>query len=166
LRLAFSGFADINCRRAAIPHTIARHGGAPSLAVTFDGRPVTSQNGLVRRVLLVALGLSALLWASTAGSGPVPPELVVTTSAAGMSADEASQLAGDPHGPRQSDQQWRAQQHTIAAVTESVWKSALVHAELAAAPSARTFDTRRASSSPDPPVRSTPHYLRHTPLLI
>jgi hypothetical protein len=115
----------------------------------------------VRRVLLIALGLSALLWASTARSTPVAADDVVM-----LSADQASQFAGDPHGPSQSDQQWRAEQHTIAAVTESVWKSALVHAELAAASSARTFDARSASSSPDPPVRSTPHYLRHTPLLI
>ena len=126
---------------------------------------MTSQNGPVRRLLLVALGLSALLCASIARSGPVPTEGpsegIVT-----MAADEASQFADDPHGPSQSDQQWRAQQHTIAAVTESVWKSALVHAELATAPASRTFDTRRAASSPDPPVRSTPHYLRHTPLLI
>jgi len=112
-------------------------------------------------LLLVGLGLSALLWMAAARSGPVPPGDIVA-----MSGVETSQLAGDPHGPSDSDQRWRAQQHTIAAVSESVWKSALVHAELAATPSARTFDTRRAASSPDPPVRSAPHYLRHTPLLI
>jgi hypothetical protein len=122
---------------------------------------VTSQNGLVRRWLVIGLGLTALLWLATARSWPVPADDVVT-----MSGVESSQLAGEPHGPGGSDHQWRAGQHAIAAVTESAWKSALVHAELAATVSARTFDTRRAASSPDPPVRSALPYLRHTPLLI
>ena len=38
--------------------------------------------------------------------------------------------------------------------------------ELAATPSARAFDTALVDSSPDPPARSLPLYLRHTPLLI
>ena len=72
----------------------------------------------------------------------------------------------DSDEPGDADQQWRARQHTIAAVTDSIWKSALVHADLAATSSPGLFDTARAASSPDPPVRHTPHYLRHTPLLI
>jgi hypothetical protein len=114
----------------------------------------------VPRLILVAMGLSVLLWTATVRTEPVPPDDIVTMSEVGP-----SQMAG-PHGPSDSDQQWRAQQHTIAAVTESVWKSALVHAGLAATPSALPVDTTRAASSPDPPVGSAPHYLRHTPLLI
>jgi hypothetical protein len=114
--------------------------------------------------MLVALGWSALVWAATAGapSGPSGPAHDVGTMAVVTSA----QLADHTPGPSDTDQQWRAQRHTIAAVTESVWKSGLVHADLAATPAARAFDTFRAASSPDPPVRSTAPYLRHTPLLI
>jgi hypothetical protein len=75
-------------------------------------------------------------------------------------------MTGASHGPGDADQHWRAQHHAIAAVTESVWKSSLVHAALAATPSARPFDTRRVDNSPDPPLRFAPRYLRHTPLLI
>ena len=115
----------------------------------------------MRRWILLAIGLSALLWTATARTGSVPPDDSTT-----MSGVASSLLAGSSHGPGDSDQQWHAQHHTIAAVTESVWKSALVHADLAATPSRRAFDTARAPGSPDPPVRSAPHYLRHTPLLI
>lgn len=107
------------------------------------------------------MGLAALLWTATARTGSVPPDDIITTSGVG-----SCRLAGHSHGPGDSDQHWGARPYTIAAVTESVWKSALVHAELAATPSARVFDTARVASSPDPPVRSAPHYLRHTPLLI
>jgi hypothetical protein len=122
---------------------------------------VTSQNGLVRRLILLAIGLSALLWTAAARTGPVAPDDIIASSGVGSCL-----VAGDSHSPSDSDLQWRAQHHTIAAVTESIWKSALVHAELAASGSARVFDAARAASSPDPPVRSAPHYLRHTPLLI
>jgi hypothetical protein len=109
---------------------------------------------------LLAIGLSALLWTAAARTALVPPDNIITSGL------ESCLLAGDSHAPSDSDEQWRAQHHTIAAVTESIWKSALVHAELAATRSARPFDTVHAASSPDPPVRSAPHYLRHTPLLI
>jgi hypothetical protein len=111
--------------------------------------------------MLLAIGLSALLWTASVRTGSAPPDNIITMSEAGSTL-----LAGASHGPSDSDQQWNAQRHTIAAVTESVWKSAPVHAALAAALSARAFDTARAASPPNPPVRSAPLYLRHTPLLI
>ena len=126
-----------------------------------DRTLATSENGLVRRRLLLAIGLSALLWAGSTRTASVPPEDIVAMSAVGSCL-----LTGNPQGSSDSDHQWRAQRHTIAAVTESVWKSALVHAELAATPSAHPFDPVRAASSPDPPVRSALPHLRHTPLLI
>jgi hypothetical protein len=114
----------------------------------------------VRRLTLLAIGLSALLW--TAGARPLSdPRAGITTIDVG-----SCQLAGDSHRPSDSDRQWRAQQQTIAAVTESVWKTALVHAALAAAPAPLVFEPSLAASSPDPPVRSALPYLRHTPLLI
>jgi hypothetical protein len=111
--------------------------------------------------MLLAIGLSSLLWTGAARTGSVPPDNIIT-----MSGARSCLLAGTSHEPSHSDQQWHAQNHRIASVTKSVWKSAPVHAALAAAPSARTFATARASSPPNPPVRSAPLYLRHTPLLI
>jgi hypothetical protein len=128
---------------------------------TFDRVPLTSQNGFVRRLMFLAIVLSALLWTAATRTGAVSPDDVSTTSGAGSCL-----LAGDSQEPSDSDQQWRARHDTIAAVTESIWKSALVHAVLAATRSARDFDTAGEAGSPHPPLRSAPPYLRHTPLLI
>lgn len=125
----------------------------------FDHFRVTSQNGLVHR-LIFAIGLSALLW-TAARTQPVPSNDIAT-----MSGVEAGAVAADPHGPRDSDQQWLAAHHAIGVVTESVWKSAPVHAGLAATRTARVFEIARTISSSDPPASSAPPYLRHTPLLI
>ena len=111
--------------------------------------------------MLLAIGLSALLWTAAARPETVPPGGISTMLDAG-----SCQLTGDSHCPSDSDRQWRAQQQTIAAVTESVWKTALVHAALAATPAPLVFEPSLAASSPDPPVRSALPYLRHTPLLI
>jgi hypothetical protein len=110
--------------------------------------------------LLLAIGLSALLWATAARTGPAPSDVATTT---GMAAHA---VAGDSHDPSDSDQQWQNAHHAIAMVTESVWKSAPVHAGLSATRSSRVFELARTVSSPDPPVASAPIYLRHTPLLI
>ena len=107
------------------------------------------------------MGLSALLWTAAVRTGSVPADDIIPMSDIGSCL-----LTGDSRGPSESDQQWRAQHHTIAAVTESLWKSALVHTELAATPSARAVDTARGVGSPDRSARSAKHYLRHTPLLI
>jgi hypothetical protein len=115
----------------------------------------------VRRLILLAIGLSALLWAATLRSAPVATEDI-----AAMSEARPCLLASDSHEPGDSDRQWRHRRHTIAAVTESIWKGALVHAELAATPSPISVGQPHASSSPDPPVRPAPEFLRHTPLLI
>jgi hypothetical protein len=112
-------------------------------------------------VILLAIGLFALFWTADTRTWSAPPDDIITMAGVG-----SCQMAGDSHGPSDSDRQWRARQHTIAAVTESVWKSAPVHAALAATPSPRPFAPARASGSHDPPLRSAPHYLRHTPLLI
>lgn len=109
----------------------------------------------------LAIGVSALLWTAAARPDMTPPAGIITMVDVG-----SCQLAGDSDGPSESDRQWRAQQQTIAAVTESVWKTALVHAALASTPAPLVFEPSLAASSPDPPVRSAPPYLRHTPLLI
>lgn len=112
-------------------------------------------------MMCLAIGLSALLWTAAARTGSAPPDDIVTKLDAG-----SCQLTGDSHRPGDSDRQWRAQQQTIAAVTESAWKSASMHAALGATLSPLVFEPSLAASSPDPPVRSALPYLRHTPLLI
>src|SRR5688500_14960147 len=111
--------------------------------------------------MLFALGLSALLWTADARTRPAAGEDV-----ASMSGSIGAQLAGDSDRSGDSDFQWRAKHHTVAAVTESLWKSAPVHAAIAATPAPRTFDPEQAASSPDRPVHAVLPYLRHTPLLI
>jgi hypothetical protein len=121
----------------------------------------TRQNGLVRRVMLLAIGLAVLLCGSSARTGVARPADAAALSgvASGLFADESPR-------PGDSDRQWRPQHHVSAAVTESAWKSAPVQAALAATRSSRPLDTARTVRSHDPPARSVPHYLRHTPLLI
>ena len=109
--------------------------------------------------MLLAIGLSALVWTGAARTHSVPSDVMTMTGTGAC-------LTGDPQGPGDSNRQWLAGPHAIAAVTESAWKSAVVHAELAATPSALTFDCQPAHNPRDRPARSAPHYLRHTPLLI
>ena len=119
----------------------------------------------MRRWLLLTIGLSALLWTvdarTSAIAGSVPSGDIVA-----MSSVDACLIDSDSNDPGESDRQWRAQHDAVAPVTESVWKSAQVHADLAGTPLPLPFATTRAVSSPDPPSPSAPHYLRHTPLLI
>jgi len=114
--------------------------------------------------LLFAIGLSAILWATSARTGAGPSDAITT-----MAGAEACSVDGDSHDPNDSndsDQQWRNAHHAIAVVTESAWKSPPVRAGLGATRVARTFEPARFASSPDPPADSTPIYLRHAPLLI
>ena len=80
-------------------------------------------------------------------------------------AEEACAVAGEAPA-HDSSRQWRNAHHAIALVTESVWKSAPAHARLGATRITRLFEIACFASFPDPPSASSPHYLRHTPLLI
>lgn len=113
----------------------------------------------VRRLMLLAIGLSALLW--TVAARPAPAHDIVS-----MSAAESRAVSADPQTPLDSDLQWRAEHGAIGPVTESVWKSAPVHAALAATRTSHLFSTVLTVSAPDPPAAEAPPYLRHTPLLI
>ncbi len=114
----------------------------------------------MRRLLLIAIGLSALLWTVAARSGPIPAPDIVK-----MSGVESRTLTNDSPGPIDPDRLWQAQ-HAVAPTAESTWKSAPIHAALAATRSASTVDSFVTASSSDPPVSPAPAYLRHTPLLI
>lgn len=110
--------------------------------------------------LILALGLATLLWATAARTTPVSPHDIIA-----MSGVAAGAVAGDSSSS-DSERQWQNAHHAIAVVTESLWKSAPVHAGLGATRVARIFEIARSFSSSDPPAPSVPHYLRHTPLLI
>ena len=109
---------------------------------------------------VLALALSTVVWATAARTTPAPPDVATTSGA------EACAVSADPHAPNETEQQWQNAHHAIALVTESVWKSAPVHAGLGTTRIARIFEIARTVSSSDPPSVSAPHYLRHTPLLI
>jgi len=111
--------------------------------------------------MLLAIGLAALLCAATAR-----PDAARPADAAGLSGVASALLAAESPSSGDPDRQWRPHYHVTAATSGSVWNSAPVHAALAAARSPRPLDTARVVRSHDPPVRSAPHYLRHTPLLI
>jgi hypothetical protein len=110
--------------------------------------------------MLLAIGLAALWGSAAVRPGSIQPGDITTISCVG------SCLLAESNESRSSDRHWRPQHHTIAAITESAWKSAPLHAALAAARSSAPFNSVGVASSPDPPVRSAPPYLRHTPLLI
>jgi hypothetical protein len=111
--------------------------------------------------MLLAIGLSALLWTVAARPGSIPVHDAVAMSAAASDA-----VSADSPTPLDSDLQWRAAHDAIGPITESVWKSAPVHAALAATRIPHLFDTILIVSAPDPPAAAAPPYLRHTPLLI
>lgn len=138
---------------------------------SFDDWRPAGQDGFVRGILLLAISLSALLWTVAArpavvdvASG-VPVHRSLGEGGSQTSA-EARVVAADTEEPSQSQLKWLAQVHTIGIVTESIWKSSLVHADLGGTRSPRTVDISLAANSPDPPAAPAPPYLRHTPLLI
>jgi hypothetical protein len=83
-----------------------------------------------------------------------------------MSGVELCALSADPSAPVDSDLEWRAAHGALGPITESAWKSAPVHAALAATRTPYLFATTRTVNAPDPPAVAPPPYLRHTPLLI
>jgi hypothetical protein len=112
----------------------------------------------VRRLILLALCLSALLWTAGARTATGPTD-ILTLSAVGSYLTDGSQQ------PPDSDKQWHPPQRTIAAIRESPWKAMPVQAAPAGTPLARVFEIAGAGN-PGPTARSAPLYLRHTPLLI
>jgi hypothetical protein len=111
-----------------------------------------------RRVLLAAL-------LCLCASASVDHLLARSPDAAMRAASTAFALQDDP-GPDRSDSQWLAERPASAALTESVWKSPLHHAELAGA---RCLHSADAIGRRDIPVRHPSHappHLLHVPLLI
>jgi hypothetical protein len=122
----------------------------------------TGHNGDVRRFLL-ALVFGAVAWAAIAH--PVTPTAGagLDTIAAGGSADAPS---ASPAGPDDSDSAWIAAARTHISVTESLWKSSDVHAELAGARPGVVNDEAMPDRRGDRPDRDGSAHLRHIPLRI
>lgn len=118
------------------------------------------QNDAVRR-RLVALLFCLAAWATLAHI--VPP----SADAANALADVCSERdAGVPGGAGDSDSRWNAGYRANVSVTESLWKSSVVHADLAAAHSGDVFIDTDTVDRRDRPTRSRSAHLLHTPLLI
>ena len=115
----------------------------------------------MRRLILLAIGVALLLCTANVRTAGVP-----ASDISKLFGVESSLRVGAPQPPTDADEQWRAPFQSTVSVSESFWKSPRFHAELAAAPTPRLFDPAPVASSQDPPARSVPHYLRHTPLLI
>lgn len=115
----------------------------------------------MRRLTLLAIFLSALLWTVSLRTNAVPTGDVFASAAA-----EACAVSADTRGPLDSDLLWRAAHDAIGPATESVWKSAPVHAALAATRTPLIFHAPLTPRAPDPPAAAALPYLRHTPLLI
>jgi len=125
---------------------------------------------VLRRLLLAAV-LCASAWAFADrlvdGRAADTPGSVAAASGVSVLPDGSpSSDAGHSTGPDGTDSWWDAGTRTIAALTESVWRSQLHHAELAGVAGLDRFDPVRHRARPDrrtPPA--APH--RHRiPLLI
>jgi hypothetical protein len=118
-------------------------------------------NGAVRRRLIVLLFCLAA-WATFAQV--VPPAADAATRAV---APVLSETAADvPGGTSGSDSRWNAGYRANVSATESLWKSSVVHADLAAARSGRVLATAYTVDRREPPARHRPPHLLHVPLLI
>jgi hypothetical protein len=134
---------------------------------------------VLRRILLAAL-FCALAWTTSAlatpqmADGLVPVASgdvrVVMTSVAGTDTTATGPAldtdSGGSDHDRTSDGQWNAAPRASAAMTESVWRLPLVHAELASARGFDLFAAIRAASPPDFSARPAPVRPLRIPLLI
>lgn len=118
------------------------------------------QNGRVIRGLLLALVLWSATWATSARVMPVAPD----TTTLGAAAEICS--GHDPWNTGHPDSWWGASTRFSAHLTESLWKSSVVHAELAGAPNVDVLVAVLDVRAPHPPARVTAPHLLRIPLLI
>ena len=112
----------------------------------------------MRRLILLALGLSVLLGTAGPRVASAPPDIFTITGA-------GSCMSAPAHTPADSDHQWHPAQRTTATISESSWKTMPAHAAPAGVGLDQAFDRARTGSPPSL-ARSALPYLRHTPLLI
>jgi hypothetical protein len=120
-----------------------------------------AHNEIVRRQLL-ALLFCLTAWAALAQMGPPSADAAIN-GAADVSSETG---AGDPRGAGNSDSRWIAGNRARVSGTESLWKSSVVHADLAAARSGDVFIETSTIGRPARPPRNRSAQLLHIPLLI
>lgn len=113
----------------------------------------------MRRLILLAIGLTVLLGTTAARTASAPPDIF---SIAGV----GTCISAPTHAPGDSDQQWHPAQRTTATVTESSWKSMAVQTGPTGTGLEHAFERALTGNAPRSLARSALHYLRHTPLLI
>jgi hypothetical protein len=111
---------------------------------------------------LLALLFCLTAWATLAQMVPASAD-TTTNAAAGVSSETQ---AGAPRGAGDSDNRWDARYRANVSVTESLWKSSVVHADLAAARSGEMFIETYTVGRRDRPTGNRSAHLLHIPLLI
>jgi len=119
----------------------------------------------VRRWLLAFLFCS-LAWTAPAQMGAPAVGSDAATIRAATADVPCESGAAVPQDPGGRSSQWIAADRASASVTESVWKSSLVHAALAAARSTDLFVRTAPPDRRDRPSSHRSPHLRHAPLLI
>jgi hypothetical protein len=128
-------------------------------------RPLTTyrrrvhNDAVPRRLLALLFCLTA--WVTLAQM--VPPSADAPPDAAAVSSETE---AGVPAGAGNSDSRWNAGSRAYVSVTESHWKSSVVHADLAAARSGDVLIETSTVCRLDRPTRHRSAHLLQIPLLI
>ena len=114
---------------------------------------------VLRRLLLVAL----LCWSAWAAADRVAAFSSEGATAAAGTASHLTEVPASSHGP---DYRLDAGPRTSASVTESVWRSQLLHAELAGVCCPDRCDVVRSGDEPHRRPRDVSRHLYNLPLLI
>jgi len=132
----------------------------------YDHVPLTTKryrtdNAIVRRLLLAVL-FCLTAWVAFAQILPPSAGATIGALADGSSENEAEA----PDRDDEPDGYWNAGCRASVSITESLWKSSVVHADLAAARSGDVFIGAGRRQRPDNLAPSRSPHLLHVPLLI
>jgi hypothetical protein len=120
---------------------------------------------VLRRILLIVL-FCAVAWTTSALTMPRAAAAGVPVASVPLASAAPCAETGGSDRDSSSGTQWNAAPHASAAITESVWKLPLVHADLAGARCFDLFAAIGAASPPDRPARHAPLRPLRIPLLI
>ena len=110
------------------------------------------------------MALAAIVFCSTlwAAFGQIAPE-----SLAAPASTPSAAIAQAPDGcTTDTDGEWTPQHGAAASITESAWKTRILHAGFSAAANARAVVGEALTDSPAARAPAAPSYLLHRPLLI
>lgn len=126
----------------------------------LTGIAQNGENGIVLRRALLALLLCIIGWATPALVTPAPH------TAAGVVPLEASLEADASERTQNPDLHWDAQRRASFSSTQSLWKSASIHAELAHTVAGEAFVATGTHQLPRSRTHRPSGHLLSTPLLI